>query len=66
MTNRNNFDVMKQRAQKEATKYQCDIAVVYAPIENAEEYDGDYGYCPPRMANIIYKWGEIVCICNPE
>jgi hypothetical protein len=44
------------------------IVVVNAPIENAEDEDGPYGYCPAEAVPYLFKHGTPVgeAICNGE
>lgn len=58
-----------QDAIKDATKAanECGhpIAVVNAPIENAEDESGPYGYCPLMAKNILYRWGTTEKVIEP-
>jgi hypothetical protein len=35
--------------------------VVHAPIENAEDSTGPYGYCPESAASVLFRFAEITC-----
>jgi hypothetical protein len=51
-------------AKKAAKESNLPIAVVYAPIEEAES-KCKYGYCPLLAVSILYRWGKIVQVINP-
>lgn len=58
----------KEQAVKEATKIakrdKMSMAVVNAPIENAEE-NGYYGYCSVEAVSILFRWGTVEVVINP-
>jgi hypothetical protein len=50
-------DSAYKHAQIEANRNACPIAVVNAPIENAEDSGGPYGYATPAGVPILYRHG---------
>ena len=55
-----------KEAVKIANKEKMQMVAVHAPIEHAEEESGPYGYCPAMAKDILYRWGTIVYIADPE
>ena len=54
------------QAQKEANFSKQEIAVVHAPIENAEE-EGDYSYCTPAAVDILFRLsGKVLVVLKPQ
>jgi hypothetical protein len=52
-------------AKKIAKESKLAIAVVNAPIENAEDESGPYGYCPEMAVHILYRWGKVEQVIHP-
>lgn len=52
-------------ARKAAQESQLPIAVVNAPLENAEDESGPYGYCPVVAKDILFRFGTCEQIIRP-
>lgn len=52
-------------ARYEARKWKTPIAVVNAPIENAEDYDGPFGYCPETAVKTLFANATVECVVYP-
>lgn len=48
-----------------ARKHQTRMAVVNAPIENAED-DGPWGYCPEQAVKVLFPHGTVETVVNPN
>lgn len=60
------LDHALQAAGEEANKHNLVLVVVNAPIENAEEEDGPYSYCPLGAQTYCFRYGEIEHFVLPE
>lgn len=47
-------------AKVEAKKAKVEIVVVDAPIENAEDESGPFGYCPAEAKDVLFANGTVV------
>ena len=47
-------------AQQDAKQHNTVIAVVDAPIENAEETDGPFGFAALLFVHRLFKYGKVV------
>jgi hypothetical protein len=52
-------------AKKAARDCGYPVVVVHAPIEEAENESGCYGFCPAMAKDILYRWATVVKTVKP-
>lgn len=55
-----------QEAERVAGSTGKTICVYNAPIENAEDPEGPFGFCPPEAFRILFRFGELVRTITPK
>lgn len=53
-------------AQATASRTGFTIAVVHAPLENSEDEDGPYGFCPSSAVPILFRHGRVEQVIQPD